>query len=220
MTVRIVELVETPKELLNVAQNEVTDVSTVTAVVFGAFLDITAGHIGTYIQEAKTAFIDLGNAMHDNALYNAGMMFIPGIWCSVLWAIGHEIEHARQVEAEPSLIRFNKLPQEYEDAAMQAGEDLVLEWTEVHKVPPVTEMGWLGKQLVVMLNALYTKNPNITDEVDYLSTGAAAPLEAVFATHEFTEKGKQYLVEDIDAGKIGVCINGKRFLTANEFLGL
>jgi len=217
---QIIEMEEVPAALLKVAQQEAEDVSTVDAIVFGAFMEITAGCLGTYAPELKTIYIDMGNALHEKALYNTGMMFIPNVWYAILWALGHEVEHARQLEVEPKLIEFNKLPQEYEDAAMQAGEDLILEWSEAHNVPPLNELGWIGKQLIVMLNAMYTTHPDIADETDYLAAGAAAPLSAVLAHHEFTERGKRFLIEDIDVGKIGVKVGNERFLTANEFLGL
>jgi len=217
---QIIEMVEVPAALIEVAKREVEDVSTVDAIVFGTYLEVTSGCLGTYTPESKTVFIDIGNALHEKALYNSGMMFIPNVWYAIMWALGHEIEHARQLEAEPTLIEFDKLPQEYEDGAMQAGEDLILEWSEDHNVPPLNELGWLGKQLIVMLNAMYTTHPDIADEADYLNAGAAAPLEAVLAKHEFTERGKRFLIEDIDAGKIGIKVNNARFLTANEFLGL
>lgn len=217
---QIIAMEEVPAALLKVAQREVEDVSTVDAIVFGAFLEVTAGCLGTYMPETRTVYIDMGNALHEKALYNTGMMFIPNVWYAILWALGHEIEHARQLEAEPKLIEFSRLPQEYEDAAMQAGEDLILEWSEEHNVPPLNELGWIGKQLIVMLNAMYTTHPDIADETDYLAAGAAAPLKAVLASHKFTENGLRILLEEMDKGKMGVKVGGERFLTAYEFLGL
>jgi hypothetical protein len=217
---QIIEMVEVPAALMEVAKREVEDVSTVDAIVFGAYLEVTDGCLGTYAPENKTIFIDMGNALNEKAMYNSGMMFIPNVWYAILWAIGHEVEHARQLEIEPTLIEFDRLPQEYENNAMQAGEDLVLEWSEENNIPPLNELGWLGKQLIVMLNAMYTTHPDIADETDYMAAGAAAPLDAVLANHEFTEKGERILIEDIDAGKMGVKIGNARFLTANEFIGL
>jgi len=96
----------------------------------------------------------------------------------------------------------------------------VLDWSKNHMMPGLHELGWLGKQLIVMLNAMYTKYPDTADEATNAPLGAAASLEAVFAKHDFTWAGKRILMEDIDAGKIGVKVGNDRFLTAYEFLGL
>ncbi len=213
-------IVPAPVELVALAAELMTTTPCVEIVVFGAYMDHMDGCIGTYCPELKTVYIDMGNALNDQALYNAGMMFIPNVWYALVWALAHEVEHACQLEAEPELVEFSKLPQEYEDTAMQAGADLVLDWSEHHNVPTLGALGWLGEQLIVMINAMYTKHPEVADEVTHVPFGAAASLEAVFANHEFTNRGKEVLIEEIDAGNIGLKIGNDRFLTAFEFLGL
>jgi len=217
---QIIELVPAPPALKELALELMKNAPMVNAVIFGAYMDHMDGTIGSYCPELRSVYIDMGNALNDNALYNAGMMFIPNVWYTIIWALGHEVEHACQLELEPALIKYNKLPQEYEDAAMEAGAALIQDWAEKHTVPGLQNMGWLSKQLVMLLNAMYTKHPEITDEATHVPLGAAARLDAVLAIHEFTERGKEILIEDIDAGKIGIKIGNDRFLTAYEFFGL
>lgn len=213
-------LVEIPKELTKLAAELMDLTPLVETIIFGAYMDHMNGCIGTYCPEMKTVYIDMGNALNENALYNSGMMFIPNVWYALIWALAHEVEHACQLELDPKLIEYNKLPQEYEDMATQSGSDLVLDWSEKNTVPKLQDLGWLGKQLIVMLNAMYSQHPEVADEATHITLGAAASLEAVFANHEFTNKGKEVLIQDIDAGKIGLKIGNDRFLTAYEFLGL
>jgi len=217
---QIMELVPAPPALKELALELMKNAPMVNAVVFGAYMDHMEGTIGGYCPELRAVYIDMGNALNDNALYNNGMMFIPNVWYTLIWALAHEIEHACQFELEPALIKYDKLPQEYEDAAMAAGEELILDWSKNNTVPGLHDMGWLSKQLIMMLNAMYTKFPEIADEATHVPLGAAANLDVVFATHEFTERGKEVLIEDIDAGKIGLKIGNDHFLTAYEFFGL
>lgn len=217
---QIVELVEAPPALKNLAVELMENAPLIETTVFGAYMEHMDGCVGTYVPQLKTVYIDLGNALNDNALFNHGMMFIPGIWYTIIWALGHEAEHSHQLEADSSLIEFEKLPQELEDMAMQAGQDLIMDWSQDNTVPGIHELGWLGQQLVVMLNAMYTKHPDIADEPTHVPLGAAAKLEDVFAIHEFTDNGKEVLIEEIDAGNIGVKVGNDRFLTAYEFFGL
>jgi hypothetical protein len=217
---QIALLVEAPKKLMELASELMELTPCVETVVFGAYMDHMEGTIGTFCPEVKTVYIDLGNALNESALYNRGMMFIPNVWYTLIWALGHEVEHACQLEAEPELVEFDRLPQEYEDMAMQAGADLVLDWSSNNTVPGLHDLGWLGKQLVVMLNAMYTQHPEVADEATHVPLGAAAELDAVFANWEFTQNGKEVLIQEIDAGNMGVKIGNDRFLTAYEFFGL
>jgi len=218
--IQIIELAEAPASLKELVTREASDISTIKAVVFGAYMEHMDGTMGTYCPELKTIYIDLGNALNEQSLYNRGMMFIPSIVCSLVWAIGHEVQHALQLEAEPRLIEFETLPQSYEDGAMEYGEEVLLKWAHTHKIPLLDELGWLGKQLIVMINTMYTKHPEVTDEVDLLALGAAAPVDAVLANWKFTDKGKEVIIKDIDEGRMGIKVAGVRYLTAHEFLGL
>jgi len=220
--IQLIELVEAPPLLTQLATLETASLRSgvVNTIVFGAYMDHMDSCVGSFSPNMKRIHIDLGNALNDSAMYTAGMLFIPNTWFTAMWALYHEIEHARQLHAEPALIEFETLPQEYEDMAMQAGEDALLSWSRYNSIPPLDQLGWLGKQLVLMLNNMYTRHPDVADEVNNLELGAAAELEAVFASWEFTPKGRQVLIEEIDAGNIGLKIGNDRFLTAYEFLGL
>ena len=218
--IQIIEMVEAPVELKELVRREANGVSTIESVVFGAFMQHMEGTVGTYSPKMKTIYIDVGNALTNQSLYKRGMMFIPGIWCTLIWAIGHEVQHALQLEVEPRLIEFDALPQEYEDGAMDYGEELLKNWMNFNKIPPIDQMGWLGKQLVVLLNTMYSKHPEVAEEIDLLKHGAVASLEAVFAIWDLTDKEKEVMRKDVDNEKIGVKVGEARYLKASEFLGI
>ena len=217
----ILEVVSAPKSLIDLILEECATALDVRKVVIGAFMHKMEGAYGLYDPINKTVYIDLGNCTLEPSLCNKGMMFIPALWCTLIWTIGHEVEHARQLELEPELITYYTLPQEYEDAAIEVGEDLVLSYTKENPiVPPLEELGWLGKQLVVMLNFMYSKHPEITDESLYLPHGVGGTLEEAIACNEFTNKGRELLIEGVNAGDMGLIVNDRKFLSMHEMIGL
>ncbi len=189
-------------------------------VVFGAYIKGMENCIGTYAPESKTLYIDMGNMLLKSYYYDKGMMFIPSMWFSAIYSIAHEAEHALQLEAEPTLIEFDELPQEYEDIAKKTGHEEVIKWS--HKpIPPLEEMGWIGKQLVVMLNAAYPATAYMSDEPKYMAVGAVAELHTAIAHHsDYNADDTKAVQDEIDAGKMGVKIADKYFLTANELLNM
>ena len=189
-------------------------------VVFGAYIKGMENYIGTYAPESKTLYIDMGNMLLKSYYYDKGMLFIPSMWFSAIYSIAHEAEHALQLEAEPTLIEFDELPQEYEDMAKKTGHEEVIKWSR-QPIPPLEEMGWIGKQLVVMLNEAYPATVGMTDEPKYMAAGAVAELHTAIAHHPHYDAGDgEEMRNEIDAGKMGVKIADKYFLTANEFLNM
>lgn len=217
--VEIIEMEEAPEDLKNLVLFEADDITTIEKVIFAAFVQ-DMSTIGCYYPKDRTILLDMCNALQDTYFYDKGMMFIPGVWYNLIFTIGHEVCHAIQLEAMPELINYDKLPQEYEDMADEYGLELVHAWAETHnRVPELDAMGWLGKQLVMLLNNAYTRNPNITDELDCLRAGAVADLDAVLV-RETDEELKKRTIKDAEDGKIGIKMNNKRFLTAYEFSGM
>jgi hypothetical protein len=222
--VQIAEAVQAPAEFVDIIRRNTEFIPTIRAVVIGAFFDHmkVGNRIGCYMPQQQTVYIDLGNLLQAQTLHSKGMMFIPNLWYTLLFALHHEIEHGLQLFQIPALAEYDKLPQEYEDAADKAAWQAIEEWAfhnEGH-IPPLDKMGWLGKQLIVMLNSMYTSHPEIADEPEAYPFGAAAELEAVFALHEFTDRSKQILREEIDRGTYGVKVADRRYITAYEFFGL
>jgi len=217
---RIVELEEAPQFLKELVISEASNITTIEQVIFGTFILESKGAVGMYYYDNNTIGIDMGNALYQMALYNKGMMFIPNVLCTIVWALGHEIQHALQVEVEPELKKFDVLPQEYEDAATQYGEELVLKWTEYNKLPDIEDLGWLTLQLKLMLNKLYYKHPDIVDELDFIKHNAAANILSVAASINMDADTRDSFIRDIKNKDIGVTIGKECFLTANELMGI
>lgn len=218
---RITELEEAPPALKELVLEMSKNITTIKGIVFGANIVEMKGAVGRYYTEAKCIVIDMGSALLRTNLYNKGMMFIPNVWFELIHAIAHEVEHATQLEMEPDIEKYEILSQEYEDFANNCGNEAMIYWAENNQVPELKDMGWLGKQLVMLLNAAYTKAPDIGDDVEYVRAGAAAKVEDVFAVIDVDDPElRQRTMDDIDKGAIGLKVNDKRFLTASEFLGM
>ena len=221
--IQVIESEQAPAALVQLVRLETEDVPTIESVVFGAYF----GHmkqgntVATYLPDQKTIYIDLGNALLSVEYYNQGMMFIPNVWYTVIFGLYHEIEHASQLEAEPRLIEYNTLPQEYEDGANESARQGVEQWARENPIsPPLAKLGWLGTQLIIMLNAVYTKNPDVSDEPDLHQFGAAASVDDIFTRWQFTDQGRRGLIDAIEAESFGLKVNGKHYLTASGFFGL
>lgn len=221
--IEITELERMPPALKELLIDELSQTTTVDFVVIGAFIQDFGNKVGAYYPETRTIVIDMGNALNSMAFYNKGMMFIPNVWYTLIHTIGHEICHAMQYETIPELLNYKVLPQEYEDQANAYGEELVGRWAQAHnRIPDINTMGWLGEQLVVLINNMYSKTPDIVDDLEYMSAGAVAHLDAALA-HDpdyADEDLRARTIKDVDDGVIGLKVNGKRFLGAYDFIGL
>lgn len=222
--INIEELEQAPAMLKALVVDEAKDISTIKSIIFGAYMENMEGKVGMYYPATNALIIDMGNALKDMNLFNKGMMYIPSTWYILIFAIGHEICHALQFEAEPKLIEYETLPQEYDDEANEYGNEVMMQYAQAHgRVPEPEEMGWIGEQIIVMINDLYHKAPDITDEVTYMRAGAAANLDELMATYNVNNADdmelKEHTINDVDKGVIGIKIDGKRFLNAYEFLG-
>lgn len=219
--IEIIELEEAPSLLKSIAIDEAKGISTIEHIMFGAYMNEPRKDTSAYYPETHTITIDMGSALNSMALYNKGMMFIPNVWYTLIYNLGHEIGHALQFEASPELIQYKSLPQELEDQANEYGKEMMTRWAQANpKIPDLKDMGWVGKQLVVMLNAIYSQAPDAVEEVDYIKIGAAAKLEDVLAIHDADDEAlRERTTQDVDKGEIGIKVDGKRFLTAYEFMG-
>ena len=215
----IVEMDEAPPLLKDIIINQAEGI--VDTVVIGAHMEMTEGFIGTYTPEDNTMYIDIGNIVTQFTHYNQGMMYLANVWYSMIWAVGHELTHAEQFIIEPELLKFDNLPQEYEDQANKAGDKLVILAAHHLPVPSIYEMGWAGKNIELMLNTRYPHMIELTDEPIYISHGAAAELDTALAHfQDYDALDRQEMINDIDLGKMGVKINDRYFLTAIEYLNL
>ena len=216
--VAITKSKEPPEELIRVAEQELAEVATVKDLLFEAeFLD--DGAIGGFFPEDKMLIIDLGHCLTNQMFMEKGLMHIPSIWFNMLWALYHELAHAKQLMTNPNLSQEYPLPQAHEHAADLEAMAKIRAWIADNQIPTLEEMGWVGEQVKHMINMTYSQDmgKQLVEELDILNIGGVV-LANILATHQdFSEKGQQSLYEMIDTGEIGVKVNNQRYLKAAEF---
>lgn len=191
----------------------------VDAVRFVAWQDDMGSNIGAFIPEKKEVIIDLGNVLNNADFYRLGMLHVPAVFFTTLWALFHEITHAKQIASNPELAKLDELPEDYERAAQQAAKDLTLKWAQENTIPPLTEWGWLGEQVAGLINDQYSKGDlTLLDELEILQLGGIADAHSVTAVYEF--KRPDLLFAEIAEGNFGLRHRGKYYLKAEDFFGL
>lgn len=220
-----------PPELVRLIHEEVEeeDCKCVNRVIFDAFIEDLNGDMGAYDPHTGTIIIDMGSCMMNNAWMKKGMMFIPCVWFNLLMTIFHELTHAVQLELEPELKDLDALPQFYEDEATIVAEKRLINWIWMKEkrgykpVPTLSEMGWVGEQIKLLLNKLYAEMPeSVIEEVDLQGTGIAASAEAAArASKEYSaEEETALLLKQIDEGKVGAKVGDGKYLVAFEAIDL
>jgi len=150
-----------------------------------------------------------------------GTLLKGNAYLNLLETTFHEISHALQCE-EDGWIEKSEL--ELEANADQIAAQLMTKWAEAGgEVPPLSKMGTLGTWLVETLNREYDKYyQEFSFEIDTLETTAAAfaELAAKFEPSYASLEEVASLLQCIDEGKVGLVINGERYLNAEEYLCL
>jgi len=214
---------EAPLELVRIIDQVCSDIHTINKVIIDAFIPELAPKkaLGAFDPETGTIYIDMANCLMDKRWMEKGCLFIPNVWINLMYAVHHEVVHACQVIDNPNLIAMNPLPKEVEDEALEMAQDAVFSWFEQGgKIPPLREMGWVGEGIAATLNGLFSRMPeDVIKEMDMLKVGAVAEVDAVIVSHDHFND-IDLLHSEIDNGKIGLKVNGQRYLTADEFLAI
>jgi hypothetical protein len=219
---------EAPLELIRIIDQLGKETDCVDRVIIDAFISELAEKkaIGAFEPNTRTIFIDLGNCLTDYRWMEYGMLFISNCWLNALVAAYHEFAHACQIAEAPELVplKTGSLTHKLlEQEAMETAMEHAIDYFQAGgKVPPIKEMGWLGEQIAKTLNGIYSRIPmQVAEELEAHKSGAVAQMEAVVSAHpHFSERSKKILREEIDDGRIGTKMEGRRYLTMAEFMGI
>jgi hypothetical protein len=219
----IIQNVSAPEEIIRITREEFGD--TGLSVIFDVGLNLDGRwSMGETNPNLKCVFIDLEACARDLAMIQQGCTYLSTVWFNILYTIYHESAHAGQ------LIEHTAKMEEIDDhlydildnAAHKQALERMYEWSESGSIPELTRWGWLGIRMRQLLNELYGRKPHeIADEVDCIGTEACAYASTVVDIYpNFEGQSKETLFKEIDRGEFGVVINGKRYLTAGEFLAI
>lgn len=218
----IITTQEPPEALIKIAEYELKDITTVEALLFEAGFLKDKG-TGSFFPEDKIIVIDPAECLLNFMFMKEGMMYIPGVWFNMLWALYHEAAHARQLMVDPNLSGEYPLPVFYEHAADLEARAKIGAWVSKNPVPKIDELGWAGDQLKKMVNLVYAR-PNddqLMEELDVLDAGGIGFVDTITAHHEEIDiEQYQKLCQVIDEGDVGVIVDGKRCLDAKGFFSI
>ena len=208
-----------PAELIRMAHEAAGKCTKVKRVIFDAFIKDLENKLGAYDPRTETIIIDMGHCLMQRDWMKKGILLIPNVWFNLVFTFFHEMGHAFQLEEDPALVDVNPLPQNYEDEANTIGEDSLLEWAKKGIIPRLDEMNWVGDQLRIILNRMYTQVPEVViEELNAEGTEAVAnALHLILATNQYdTKEDRAKLFKDIDEGQLGTKVKGKHYFTAYE----
>ena len=175
-----------------------------------------------YCPKEHMIVIDLGHCLMSPYFLQQGMMMYPGIWFNLLWSWFHEVYHAKQLEADPSLADWEGLPPSLEGEADQYTANRVIEWCMAGgQIPPISEMGWMGEQVKALINAHYhdETGDKLIRQLEATRLNAVAEFKDVVALKDMQMDISHAMLDEILAGKIGIINNDMAYLTGAEFFG-
>lgn len=193
-------------------------ITSVKEVIFNAFV-LPNNWLAAFSPSDGRVIIDLGHCMTNKKWMEKGTTFIANVWMNILYSIHHELIHACQIMDNPELIQLKEVDPQLEEEAEAMAREAMYSWFEAGgKIPPLKELGWVGEQIAETLNGLFGAHPQaVLEEMDAWQVGAIAYADVVAATHDHFND-IPLLYDEIDKGNIGKMVNGRRFLTATEFL--
>jgi len=178
-----------------------------------------------FFPDTKEIIIDLARCAEDKGWLDFGMMMIQTVWFNMLRAVFHELGHAQQLNADPSIKKLKILTPELEQEADAFATEMIHHWaTEGGVIPKIDNMGWAGEQLKLILNTYYSNKelrPKIMEELTALEANATAELDTFIAHNQKTLGKREHdnLCESIDNKDIGIKIGNKRYLDPTGFFG-
>lgn len=178
--------------------------------------------MGKFIPGTKSVVIDLERVVKNRDLViTKGMFLHIAIWCNLVYTIYHEAAHAQQFQQEG----WAEIPQDMDLEVVEAEAhaiafDKTADWFISHEMPPIPEMGYLGRRIADHMNHLFAMgNPMMEEEVSLLKTQAAGRADVFTRLNgDFDGESESLLFDRIDEGAFGCLHNGVRYLKANEIL--
>jgi hypothetical protein len=247
----IVEHVEAPAELVRLIKDHYETITTIKKVLLigNDPTNLLKGKMGVFVPETRTVIIAMKTCMEDQRWVDKGMTYIANIWCNLIYTALHEGAHARQMM--DSAIKFDansdmdevleevKAAWEVQREILDHAADIeameqMIDWFATRKnVPSLRNLGWVGQQVKILFNNLYSKAPDfINQEMEVWGAGMLALVAAqdpnLKGDIAHTNLPQAYkdtpeavrLIEAINIGNVGMIINGKHCLRVGEALEL
>lgn len=212
-----------PPELVRIVHEACKEHEFIKEVVFDAFIEELDGDTGAFNPHTGTIYIDMGACITNKTWMKKGILYTANVWFNLVWTFFHELVHAQQLEHQPDLISYKKLPLQYENEARDVGIASTIAWALDNDMPTLNEMGWPGEQIKLLLNRLYPQMPQVVnEEIDLQGTNLVAVAdEAASNSKEYSsEEERAMLLKSIDEGLIGGKVGDRKYLTAYEALDL
>ena len=219
MPIEIIINREPPKELLKVIKENYEPEENIEKVIIDAGDEkIGKNNLAGFFPDTKEIIIDLESCLINKGWMGFGMMFIQRVWFNMLRATFHELGHARQLSADPSLKDMAILTPQLEREADEFATKMIYKWAEAGgTVPKINEMGWAGEELKLAINTWYGNKKlrlKLLEELEALEVNGVAELDTFAADNQKAFGKKEYndLCEAIDNKDVGIKLGNKRYL--------
>lgn len=236
----IIQQVVAPAELVDLIESHYKTITAIETVILvgGDPTNLLDGKLAVFIPDTKSVVIDMKACMEDQRWMAKGMTYVANVWCNLIYTVFHEGAHGKQLMdgmiSDDLAMWKAQLEILDHDADITAMEQMI-DWFALRKnVPSLRNLGWVGEQVKTLFNNLYSKahklinqemevwgagmlvevaaqNPNLKGDIGILNNVPQAYKDAPEAVR---------LIEAIDAGNVGMVINGKRCLRVGEALEL
>ena len=227
MPIEIITEKEPPKQLISIIKENYEPEESIEKVIIDAGNErLRKDDLAGLFPDTKEVIIDLEKCLIHKGWMGFGMMFIQRVWFNMLRAVFHELGHAQQLSANPSLKDMAILTPQLEQDADTFATDMIYDWAKYGGIiPKIDDMGWASDQLKLVINTYYSDKelrPKLMEELTVLEANGVAEVNTFTTHNQKTMRKEEYknLCEDIDNKKIGIKLNNKRYLNPTEFFGL
>lgn len=240
---KILQTSEAPQALLQLILTEYQGLSTIQEVILlgetgEPFRELYPGKLGVYVPSTESIIIDMKECLKNQQWMQQGMNFVANVWCNLIYTIFHEGAHAEQMLTED--IVFDEATWDIQHEILDHKADItakekMIDWFEDHKdVPPIEELGWIGKHIQKLFNHIYSERPDfINEEMDLWGIGMPAEraaqspnlkgdigmLKNVPQIYKDAPEAVR-LIDAIDSGNVGTIVKGRPCLRIGETLEL
>lgn len=216
--IQIIMHEEVPPSIVQLVRKVYNSLIRVDQVIFTSRCTQLEGRMAAFVPDTGSVVIDLDACVKDLRWMNKGASFIANAWFNLLYCIYHEANHARQVEDGLDAVHPEYMLEM--DADTYALDDMA-DWALENQMPALENMGYIGNKLQQVLNRVYHKRPEVVDaELEVCGKAVAIARAAANSCPNYKDIDESVasLETAIDEGRLGVLINGERYLNAYEFI--
>jgi len=234
----IMQHVEAPAELVRLIEDHYKTITTIEKVLLVGNdpTNLLKNKMGVFVPETSTVIINMKTCLEDQQWMAKGMTYIANIWCNLIYTVLHEGAHGKQlmdsIEWDEAMWEAQREILDH-DADIEAMEQMI-DWFATGKnVPSLRNLGWVGQQVKILFNNLYSKAPDIINlEMEVWGAGMLAESAAqgpnlkgdigiLKIAQEYKDTPELIRLYDaIDTGNAGMIVNGRRCLRVGEALEL